>query len=213
MSYDRQDSTPLTNDGEVEPVSSPQSTAEADVQRLNLGRSSSPAKRTLSDRDADDEDALSGTGLDGTGRVKSPKHELASPMPSRHKPIPSIELNAETLKDDDDDDMLEVVQSVPLPPQDNVENVVGHGQGSAAPSLDDQVRQIKEIADKPGKAGDKGYVIAQAWLDRVFSRTSDGLHGGFAKELREGEIGPVDNSSVVANGKNLKQSARRVFPD
>lgn len=203
MSSDRQDSTPLTNDGEVEqPLSSPQSTAECEVQRLNLGRSSSPAKRTVSERDGDDGDESYGGELDGTGRVKSPKSELVSPMPSRHKPIPSIELNAQSMPDDDDDDMLEVVQSVPLPSQQPAESVIGHGQGAAVPSLDEQVRQITEIAKKPAKEGDKGYAVAQAWLDRVHSRTSDGLHGGFTKELREGEIGPVDNSSIVANGKN-----------
>lgn len=65
------------------------------------------------------------------------------------------------------------------------------------PSIDDQIKQVMQMAERPFQEGQKGYLVATKWLSRVLSRGSNVLsadkHG---KEAREGEIGPVDNSGL-----------------
>jgi hypothetical protein len=73
------------------------------------------------------------------------------------------------------------------------------------PSLDEQVEKV--IADsKEGNAveeeGHPGYIISQSWLGRVIARTKYSEEmGPFDKSCLEGPIGPVDNSSIVSDGK------------
>ncbi|KAJ8603331.1 hypothetical protein MRB53_042184 [Persea americana] len=66
------------------------------------------------------------------------------------------------------------------------------------PSLDEQVRKVRELTDKPLEAGDRGVVISSSWLARVLARTSENVSNlTFPKEAREGDIGPFDNSDIV----------------
>jgi len=201
-SHDQQEPASGSNDPGSEPFSSPRSTYEVsgDIRKLGIGgRSASPAKRTFADsQDDGHEEAQTtqqGTELDSERMPKYNGNGIRSPMPSRHKPMPSIEVNDqayqdETLEDADDDVQRED------------ESAIVHGQAKDLPSLDEQVRKITEITNtSEQKDGAKGYAVAISWLNRVVSRTTEKLHEGFPKELREGDIGPVDNSSIVANGK------------
>jgi len=204
MAGDHAENASGSIDPDQDPPSSPQSTAEGDIQKLVLGRSSSPAKRTLAESFGDDEEGhpvSRDMELDSAKRQKSPKDNdeiIQSPMPSRHKATPSIELNNQRVVDTEMPD-----QSVDGadPQQDDLEQIIGHGQTTDVPTLDEQVAKITQLCSGTPKAGEKGYLVATEWLQRVQSRTTDGLHGDFSKHFREGEIGPVDNSSIVSNGK------------
>lgn len=75
-----------------------------------------------------------------------------------------------------------------------------NGTGSA-PSLDEQVEQVTQIALQPLEEGQKGFVVSTKWLARVRARTTEGQQSkDFEKEATEGEIGPVDNLDVAARG-------------
>ncbi|KAK3676083.1 hypothetical protein LTR78_003833 [Recurvomyces mirabilis] len=64
--------------------------------------------------------------------------------------------------------------------------------------IDVQLSKVMKAMSNPLDIGDKGIVVSKAWLERVLSRTSDGLKSSdFPKEAREGPIGPIDNSSIV----------------
>ncbi|WPH03026.1 Hypothetical protein R9X50_00590000 [Acrodontium crateriforme] len=79
--------------------------------------------------------------------------------------------------------------------------------GSAAPrklpeytvqEIDEQVGRVMQAMNAPLHGGQKGVVVAKAWLARVVSRTSEHIQSNeFKKEDREGPIGPIDNSSIV----------------
>lgn len=201
MNNERESSVTSIGDMEKEPSSSPRSTTTG-IRQLEINRSSSPAKRKLDG----DHDTHSATGEEQDSsapkRQKSPKDEdqITSPLPSRHKPVPSIEINDQQLSNDDMADS--VMEDAAAVSQDGVEKVIGHGQTEEVPSLNDQVRLITRLVGEVKlEDGMKTYLVANSWLNRVVSRTTSGLHQTFDKDLREGEIGPVDNSSIVANGE------------
>jgi ubiquitin carboxyl-terminal hydrolase 4/11/15 len=70
------------------------------------------------------------------------------------------------------------------------------------PTIDQQVKTIMEQATSSElRDGDIGYVISVPWLNRVLSRSSEAdAHGPFEKNAMEGEIGPIDNSSILLRG-------------
>ena len=75
----------------------------------------------------------------------------------------------------------------------------------AVPSLsvDDQVEQIWQLVQQSPSEGQKGFVVSYKWLGRVLSRrcnATDVQGREFAKDASEGDIGPVDNSNIVAPG-------------
>lgn len=66
-----------------------------------------------------------------------------------------------------------------------------------SPAIDDQINQVMQLAHKPMQDGQKGFIISKQWLSRVLSRGSNtGAGEKFAKEAREGTIGPVDNAGI-----------------
>ncbi len=72
---------------------------------------------------------------------------------------------------------------------------------SDLPPLDEQVAKVRSISSQPLKDGQIGFIVASQWLTKVLSRSSDGIQDGkYDKSSREGEIGPVDNSQLVAEG-------------
>jgi ubiquitin carboxyl-terminal hydrolase 4/11 len=93
---------------------------------------------------------------------------------------------------------------------DTVSTTAPNGEGTAAqdlPAIDEQVALVYREVMKPIETeGQTGYLISAAWLGRVLSRSSDAEnYGPFEKSAMEGDIGPVDNSSIV-EGTPLDQS-------
>ena len=67
-----------------------------------------------------------------------------------------------------------------------------------APPIDEQVDQIMAELRAMPEDGQVGYVMASAWLNRVLARSKDkDTHGPYDKEVLEGDIGPIDNSSIL----------------
>jgi hypothetical protein len=73
------------------------------------------------------------------------------------------------------------------------------------PSLDKQVESVvAQISQRPEGEGLAGYVISRQWLGRVVARSKFNEEmGPFDKDSLEGEIGPVNNESVIASGSFL----------
>jgi hypothetical protein len=74
------------------------------------------------------------------------------------------------------------------------------------PSIDEQVETImRELTGELPEEGDVGYIVASAWISRVLARSSAKEdHGPFKKEVLEGDVGPLDNSSILARRKLLQ---------
>jgi ubiquitin carboxyl-terminal hydrolase 4/11 len=76
-----------------------------------------------------------------------------------------------------------------------------------SPSLDEQVEMvISETLKDADEEGYPGYIVSKVWLGRVISRTKfkDEM-GPFDKSALEGDIGSVDNSDIILDGKLLTQ--------
>ncbi|KAI9837723.1 MAG: hypothetical protein M1819_006657 [Sarea resinae] len=73
------------------------------------------------------------------------------------------------------------------------------------PSIDEQVDQVKAFFLQNIREGQKGYVVSTRWLSRVMSRSSDGKdESSYDKDAREGSIGPLDNSDLVAKDSSAE---------
>lgn len=81
-----------------------------------------------------------------------------------------------------------------------------HGRGTRGskepiPSIDEQVGRVMAMIDTPLEEGARGVVISYTWLARVLSRATDGRNSSeFLKSAREGPIGPLDSSDIIADG-------------
>ena len=88
-------------------------------------------------------------------------------------------------------------------PQSGASSTGSAGEAPTAtdiPSIDDQIAQVTELANLESlKEGQKGYVVSNRWLYRVLSRGSKDAgkdKDKYGKDVREGIIGPVDNSGI-----------------
>lgn len=66
------------------------------------------------------------------------------------------------------------------------------------PTIDDQIHQVQQLVKQGSmREGQKGYVVATKWLNRVLARGTDEAGSEkYGKEAREGAIGPVDNTGI-----------------
>ena len=136
---------------------------------------------------------ISGSGTQGmTNRANTPRRNSKS-KGTRHKREASVDMLAQELD-----------------PQSNTSATSstsgGDGTSSASsmpasadnPSIDDQINEVQELIKQGSMCeGQKGYVVATKWLNRVLARGTDGVTSDkYAKEAREGLIGPVDNTGI-----------------
>ncbi|KAF1987953.1 UCH-domain-containing protein [Aulographum hederae CBS 113979] len=73
----------------------------------------------------------------------------------------------------------------------------GREPAGGIPSLDEQYAQVFKLCIPNPEEGDWGYAISWKWLQRVTARTSERNNHEFDKSALEGDIGPIDNSSLV----------------
>lgn len=212
------------------------SLAESSMRQLGMAaRSSSPAKRSASEIDKDDETSQYGADKDvgpSKGSPRSPKKSFlqhVSPMPSRFKSteleIKDRDFASPDPMDEDfepgflnshsniaggsegvlvnDDAAVFGSNSITESPTLAEADASAHGESSETISYDEQMETIMSLIHDPKNMydGSKGYVIARRWIDRVRSRTTGGLHEPYDKSVREGDIGPVDNSSIIQTGE------------
>ncbi|EME84270.1 uncharacterized protein MYCFIDRAFT_214678 [Pseudocercospora fijiensis CIRAD86] len=63
---------------------------------------------------------------------------------------------------------------------------------------DQQYAHVLQLANKELDEGTRGVIVSRRWLDRVRSRSTQGLTSKkYPKEAREGPVGPLDNSDLL----------------
>lgn len=72
---------------------------------------------------------------------------------------------------------------------------------SVALGIDEQVAHIQSLLNTPLEDGAKGFIVASKWFNRVMARTEGANKKDFDAQMLQGEIGKIDNSSIVAPGK------------
>lgn len=167
---------------------------EISIERAEIQRAASPAKRSAGE--------MEGTGKNGSGHEQPDSNEdvaMAGTSNDLYDQEDSAATSAQgTMTTNTSATSFQSDDPPPYPAQtDNGEQWKVAG-GTPLPSLDEQVKQVWELAQKPLEHGDRGTVISSKWLHKVVSRTTENLHSTeFPKAAREGEIGPVDNSDIV----------------
>ncbi|KAF2629310.1 UCH-domain-containing protein [Macroventuria anomochaeta] len=166
---------PMTDSSERTRVGS------SDQGQCPTHRASSPAKRLHSDMDEagnmDVDAPATSSSRRGSGQ--------SSPRPT--KPLPAVTLQRSA--------RATSVEMADAPnnsgsPETDPANV---------PSLDEQVATVMAMTGSDLQEGQEGYVVSEAWLERVFARTTEGKNRPqeYSKEATQGPIGPVDNSGLV----------------
>ena len=72
---------------------------------------------------------------------------------------------------------------------------------TATPGIDEQVAHIQSLLNTPLEDGSKGFIVASKWFNRVVARTESANKKDYDAGMLQGEIGKIDNSSIVALGK------------
>lgn len=159
-------------------------------ERLEVQRAASPAKRSAGEMEGnarDQPDSNEDVAMAGTSNDLYDQDTGANSAATSVQGTITSNTSATSFQSDD-------------PPPYSADNgdqwkVTG---GTPAPSLDEQVQEVKNLLLEPINHGDKGCVVSVQWLHRVMSRTTENQHStNFSKASREGEIGPVDNSDIV----------------
>lgn len=76
-----------------------------------------------------------------------------------------------------------------------------HKEPYTTEEIDAQVAHVHRLAEKALDEGHKGIVVSAKWLERVLSRSSEGKDNlEYAKDAREGIVGPLDNSDITPPG-------------
>ena len=163
-------------------------------------RSSSPAKRRASEMDGDtqqeDPDVMdvdsSSEVVNGNKDTQTNGHDKASAVSSGTTPA-SIPSSSE----DAADEASSTTQ-------------VDLDEDEPVPSIDAQVEMVRAQALEGNLSESlSGYAVSMTWLARVIARSKykDEM-GPFEKSSIEGEIGPVDNSPILAQGMYRKPAVK-----
>ena len=146
-------------------------------------------------------------------RSSSPAKRRASAMESESTGFKIKELSKDDQKSKEDSSNLRSTSSSKKAssslPNRNITTSMSFDSSASEtegrlPSLDDQIRLVMELHVKEYEDNQKLFVISNKWLARVFARTTEGLASGLhEKDALEGEIGRVDNSNIVAKGKQI----------
>jgi ubiquitin carboxyl-terminal hydrolase 4/11/15 len=145
-------------------------------------RASSPAKRLHSDMD----DA-GGMDVDAPAISNSRRGSgTSSPRPTKPLPAAAGQRSARAT-------------SVEMADAPNDSASPEGASPADLPSLDEQVAQVMAISGAELEEGQEGYVVSEAWLERVWARTTEGKTRPkeYSEEATQGPIGPVDNSGLV----------------
>ena len=185
-----------------------------------LARSASPAiKRPLADMEAGNSDSVHEdvemvASSVGVGEREAPKDLDLTP---------AIQLNGESHRFDETKpnsiDMLQDESMDDESAESQLPIATNGTDGSFAPSpvppIDEQVETIMKLAEKPFVNRQKLYLVSRKWLNRAVARSSHKDQvPNLDKAAAEGDIGPVDNSDIAAQGWFLavRSNALRRLP-
>ena len=167
----------------------------SDQSQSAAHRASSPAKRLHSDMNAGtmDVDApATSSSRRGSGQ--------SSPRPTKPLPAAALQRSARATS----------VEMADAPTNSGSSETDLSNTGYSAtsidtvpqldsPNLDEQVATVMAMMASDLQERQEGYIISEAWLERVSARTSEGRTRPqeYSKEATQGPIGPVDNSPLV----------------
>jgi ubiquitin carboxyl-terminal hydrolase 4/11/15 len=212
ISHDNYDAPDVTNN------------AESSL-RISRQRSTSPAKRRASEMDHDDglEDAAQMDVDHITTGVQDNGEETQSLLPISPSSSQSGERNSgkaatgdqDVVRDGQNGSSVEGSTSctTPVSAQESAAATMSSSsvtifnsdedgkqpeQGPAIPSIDEQVQIVYQDLQGELVEGQAGVAISTTWLARVLARSSEAEHNGpFDKSTLEGEIGPIDNTTIL----------------
>lgn len=203
--------------------------AASELRDLGIdARSSSPAKRLRTSKSNDDTNSESSDRMDLDEQqedIASPAGHYVSPIPNRFKPINGPQYQrthaVDMLTDEKTSsnthsrsDTASESNAVPASsPPTSTEHDCDE-QSKDLPTLDKQVQTVIDIiTNSLSEDGATGYIVSTPWLNRIRSRTTEGLHENYSKSLRDGDIGPIENSDILLKGglPNLRDSNGAVF--
>lgn len=146
------------------------------------------------DMESQDAGSISGSGIKNTANTANTARWNSKSQGTRHKRETSVDMLAQELD--------------PQSATSSTSSTSG-GDGTASstssmptsgdiPPIDDQINQVQQLAQQGSmQEGQKGYIVATKWLNRVLARGTDGAGSDkYGKEAREGAIGPVDNTGI-----------------
>lgn len=168
------------------------------------GRSASPAKRSAADMEeaTDTQQVASAsfvaTQADGASDVDTimvgmtPAHSSVDTQETLSSVASTSHVTASTAPSS--------YQSFP-PPSLPEQAEISPSTDYSMATLDEQRRKVEAAAQSELDVGQKGLLVSTKWLERVLSRTSEGVKSSiFPKEAREGLIGQIDNANIVPDG-------------
>lgn len=166
---------------------------EAGVDRSEIQRAASPAKRSAGEMEGTGKNGINGEQADSNEDVAMAgmANDLYDQDTGANSAATTMTTNTSATSFQSDD-------PPPYSADDTNESQLKVRGGTPAPSLDKQVQAVMSTLQKSPQHGDRGNVVSAKWLSKVLSRTTDNLsRTDFPKGSREGEIGPVDNSDIV----------------
>ncbi|KAM0716373.1 hypothetical protein Q7P37_007818 [Cladosporium fusiforme] len=172
--------------------------ADGDVERVEIQRAASPAKRSAgemegfgkSENKAEQQDSYEDVAMAGTSNDLYDQDTGANSTVTSAPGTMTTNTSATSFQSED---------PPPYSARDDKDaNDWKIAGGAPAPSLDEQVQEVMQLVQKQLQHGDRGNVVSARWFNRVLSRTSENQDStNYPKAAREGEIGPVDNSDIV----------------
>lgn len=144
--------------------------------------------------ESQDAGSISGSGTNDTTNTVNTARRNSKSQGTRHKRETSVDMLAQDL------DRQSATSSTSS-------TSGGDGAASSAssmptyadtPTIDEQINQVQQLVQQGSmREGQKGYIVATKWLNRVLARGTDGAGSDkYGKEAREGAIGPVDNTGI-----------------
>ncbi|KAF2634783.1 UCH-domain-containing protein [Massarina eburnea CBS 473.64] len=157
-------------------------------------RAASPAKRLHSDMADGNMDVDEPSPTRRNSGQSSPRPPKPLPTPQRSLRATSIEMADATSNGGSDSASASASASIGESAATSVST-----PASELPPLEEQVNKVLALTNKPLQDRQVGYIVSQSWLERVWARTPQyaNKQPEFAKSASEGDIGPVDNSSLL----------------
>nr|POE79597.1 putative ubiquitin carboxyl-terminal hydrolase 12 [Quercus suber] len=174
--------------------------------RLLGGRSASPAKRSAADMEDVGQDRAADSRQPAPGSFVASQEDGPTNFDTAMAEIPtaSNSINTQdtvasnTFTDGDAPSTAPSSFQSFRPLSTSDDDKTSPSTGYTMEALDEQVAKVRAAADAALDVGQMGFVVSTSWLQRVLSRTSEGMkRSDYSKEAREGPIGEMDNTSIV----------------
>ena len=182
--------------------------------RVLGARSASPAKRSAADMEGGDKSGDGGGGVPGSftkghddgstdfDQAMAETTQNGDAMDAQDTAADSVDTSAQgSMTTNTSATSFQEEEPPPYSAEDSSPPKPKISTDYTTAEIDIQESLVRQKSNKPLDEGQKGVVVSNKWLVRVLARSSEGLKNNeHPKEAREGLIGPVDNSDIVADG-------------